>query len=130
MFGEEIVKGVLDIANKYIPDGNKKAEFEAEYRAALLAADTQLAVAQTEVNKVEAGSQSIFIAGWRPAAGWVCSIALGYHFILQPLLAFIFAAFNHPIDLPVFDMNSLYTILFGMLGLGGYRMAEKIKGVA
>ena len=33
-------------------------------------------------------------------------------------------------DLPEFDMNSLMTILMGMLGLGGLRTFEKSKGVS
>jgi hypothetical protein len=129
MFGEEIVGKVVEIAGRFIPDTAQRDKFQAEFSAALLSADTQLALSQSEVNKIEAANEHIFISGWRPFIGWICGCALGYHFILQPLLAFIFASFNHPIALPVFNMDALNTILMGMLGLGGMRSFEKVKGV-
>ena len=88
---------------------------------------TEINKAQLEVNKVEAGHTSIFVAGWRPFTGWVCSIALAYHFILQPLLTFVLYARGVEIVLPVFDMGTLTTVLLGMLGLGGMRSFEKVK---
>jgi len=52
----------------------------------------------------------------------------------MPMLTFGLVAFNvtglHPSDLPKFDMDSLMTVLLGMLGLGGLRSFEKYKGVA
>ena len=60
---------------------------------------------------------------------WVCGTAFAYHYVLQPLLAFVFAASGHPVVLPVFDMDALMSVAFGMLGLGGYRTYEKLKGV-
>ncbi len=127
MFGEEIIKSVVDVAGKFIPDANKKAEFEAEYRAALLNAEAQLALAQTEVNKTEAGSEDKFSRRWRPFIGYVCGVAFAYHFVLQPFFAFILAAFDMPIMLPAFDIESLNTVLMGLLGLGGLRSLERIK---
>ena len=53
--------------------------------------------------------------------GWVGGAAFAYHFVLQLLLAFLFAASNHPVQLPVFDMTDLYTVLGGLLGLGSLR---------
>lgn len=126
---DDAIAAGLQIANKFIPDKDGQVKFEAEYRAALLAADTQLAIAQTEVNKIEAASTNLFVSGWRPAIGWICAIAMGYHFIFQPLIAFLAAAGGYKIELPTFDMNSLFTVLAGMLGLGTMRSYEKIKGV-
>ena len=117
----------LKLANKFIPDGAEKARFEAEYKLALLAADSANDSAQLEVNKAEASNEHIFISGWRPFIGWVCGIALTYHFIMQPLVVFIYASFGHDIKLPQFDMSTLNTILMGMLGMGGLRTLEKIK---
>jgi len=83
--------------------------------------------AQLEVNKVEAGHTSLFVAGWRPFIGWTCGVALCYHFVLQPFLTFLLFSFGQPMDLPQFDMSTLTTILLGMLGLGGMRSFEKVK---
>ncbi len=124
----------MKIIDKIVPDPEQKAKAQFELmqlqqsgELAQLTADTQLATGQIETNKVEAVSEHIFISGWRPFIGWQCGIALGYHFVLQPFLAFVFASFNHPVTLPVFDMNTLDTILMGMLGLGSLRTVEKIK---
>ncbi len=95
---------------------------------AQLAADTDLAKGQLAINQVEASNENIFVSGWRPAIGWVCGTAFAYHFVLQPLLAFLMAAAGHPVTLPVFQMGELSTVLMGMLGLGGLRTIEKVKG--
>ena len=86
--------------------------------------------AQTDINRVEAASSSIFVAGWRPFIGWTCGAAFAYKFVLAPALAFGLAAFGHPIELPVLDFTEMSTVLLGMLGIGGMRTFEKIKGVA
>lgn len=119
----------LKIINKFIPDKEVQAKIEAEYRTALLNIDAQQALAQSETNKIEAASSDNFTRRWRPFIGWICGIAMAYHFVLQPLLAFIFAVAGSPVTLPDFDMDTLYTVLMGMLGLGGMRTFEKAKGL-
>lgn len=111
-----LIDKVSENVDKFTLDKQEKAELIAEINKA-----------QLEVNKVEAGHTSIFVAGWRPFTGWVCSIALAYHFILQPLLTFVMYANGIEIVLPVFDMGTLTTVLLGMLGLGGMRSFEKIQ---
>ena len=90
----------------------------------------QALLAQLEINKAEAASGSLFKGGWRPAVGWICAIAFGYHFVLQPLLVFVLTASGVDLpDLPKFDMGTLLTVLGGMLGIGGLRTVEKAKGL-
>lgn len=102
----------------------KAAEFEL--KAQQLLADQMKA--QTDINAVEAAHDNIFVAGWRPMIGWVCGIAFAYHFILQPLLVFIYTITSgHVPPLPAFDMSTLTTVLMGMLGLGVMRSYEKTK---
>ena len=130
MFGiDNVISEGLAIINKFIPDKNLQAKIESEYRVAMLNIDAQQAIAQSETNKIEAASSDNFTRRWRPFIGWICGVAMAYHFVLQPLLAFIFAIFGNPITLPVFDMDTLYTVLMGMLGLGGMRTFEKTRGV-
>jgi hypothetical protein len=97
---------------------------------AQLNADLQPATGQIEVNKAEAASQSLFVAGWRPAIGWVCGAAIAFKFILGPAAVVGMAMAGHPITLPVFDFTEMSTILLAMLGLGGLRTVEKVKGAA
>ena len=86
-------------------------------------------LAQIELNKQEAAHQSLFVAGWRPFVGWTCGVALAYHFILSPLLSFILVVAGVETPMPTFEFSQLSTILMGMLGLGGLRSYEKMKGV-
>ncbi|MCE2517327.1 MAG: hypothetical protein J4F41_05685 [Alphaproteobacteria bacterium] len=84
---------------------------------------------QAQINQAEARHPSRFVAGWRPFIGWVCGVALAWHFLLQPITlhAMAMARLEMP-PLPVFDLTQLNTILFGMLGLGTLRTAEKAAG--
>ena len=121
----EPVTGLLD---KFIPDADQKAKLAHEIATMGEKHAQQLALAQIEVNKAEAASGSFFKGGWRPFVGWVCAVAFAYHFVIQPLLIFIFSyAGIEPPDLPEFQMNTLLTVLGGLLGIGGLRTYEKQK---
>ncbi len=91
--------------------------------------DFQLAIEQIKVNAVEAASASVFVGGWRPAAGWVCVGGLAYTFMLQPLLTWGALILGKP-PFPALDTTVLMELLFGMLGLGGLRSYDKTKGTA
>ena len=126
-FGGGIVDSVTKAVDTFIETPDEKAAHELKKRAL----DMSIALKQMEVNEVEAAHRSIFVAGWRPAVGWVCAAALGYTFILQPFLVYIMAL-THPAYQPPpnIDLSGLYPVLLGMLGLGGLRTFEKIKGKA
>lgn len=131
----ELIGPISKLLDKLIPDpearDKAKLELMKEENSQYLQ-ELQLAAQgdanQAEINKVEAASSSLFVSGWRPFMGWVCGMAFAYHFVLQPLLAFILANTGHKVDLPVFDMGTLSTVLMGMLGLGGLRTIEKVRG--
>lgn len=132
---EMIVGAVAGIIDKLIPDQKAAAEakiklFELQQNGQLaeLQAATELAKAQIETNKVEAASASLFRGGWRPAVGWACVAALVYQLLVRPLLAWYSASAGWTVPPPL-EMGDLMTLLFGMLGLGAYRTAEKIKGL-
>ena len=121
----EPVTGLLD---KFIEDKDQKAKLADEIATMGEKHAQQLSLAQIEVNKAEAASGSFFKGGWRPFVGWVCAVAFAYHFVIQPLLIFIFSYIGiEPPDLPEFQMNTLLTVLGGLLGIGGLRTYEKQK---
>lgn len=116
------------------PDQEKQNEFEQKMAEMQISGELQrmigefdIAKHQLEVNKEEAKNEKIFVSGWRPFIGWVCGFAFAYHFILQPLLIFIFSYRGIIVSLPTFNMDALTTVMYGMLGLGIYRSAEKIS---
>ena len=121
------VTGLLD---KFIEDKDQKAALAHEIATMGEKHAQQALLAQLEINKAEAASGSLFKGGWRPFVGWTCGIAFAYHFVLQPLLIFVFAyvGLETP-DLPKFDVGTLLPVLGGMLGIGGLRSYEKTKGL-
>ena len=125
-----LIEPATKLLDKVIEDKDQKAKLAHELAtmADKLAHEQQLA--QIAVNKEEAASGSIFKGGWRPFVGWVCGIAFCYHFIIQPVIIFIVALTGIIIpDLPSFNMNTLLTVLGGLLGIGGLRTYEKQKGL-
>ena len=126
------------IIDKIWPDADEAEKRKLELATiahsgdmARLQAEVKSLVGQLEINKQEASHKSIFVAGWRPAVGWICAAGLGWNFVLQPLISWI--AFISGVEMaqaPSLDISELLTLLFGMLGLGAYRMREKEKGVA
>jgi len=86
---------------------------------------------QAGINKIGAQHRSIFVAGWRPFIGWVCGSALAYSFILRDLIAWGMSINNPDIQPPPeLAMEHLVSILLALLGLGGMRTFEKLKGRA
>ena len=126
----KLVDPVSNILDKVVEDKDQKAKLAHEIATMAERHAQELARGQIEINKEEAKSRNIFIAGWRPFVGWTCGLALFWHFLGLPVPLFITGWFNlqHP-PLPEFDMQSLMTVLLGMLGLGGMRTFEKFKGV-
>ena len=99
-------------------------------------AETERLDSVQEVNKTEAAHSSVFVAGWRPAVGWVCAISLFYQFILYPLLVWgwesikafgwFVTGLSYP---PMLDNEALIVLVSGMLGLTISRTYEKTKNL-
>lgn len=113
-----------------IPDPNKRAEAKEEFERELMAAVMSAGEAQNKVNLAEAQHKSVFVAGWRPSIGYICAAGLGWAYVLQPMTAWIFAAFAPELPPPpMVNIDGLYQLVLAMLGMGGLRTFEKIKGV-
>lgn len=124
------------LIDKLIPEAGAKdaaklklLELSQKGELASLEADTRLAVGQLEVNKAEAASGNAFVSGWRPGVGWVCVVALFSNYLLLPLSAWVAPWTGLPAP-PQLDLGELMPLLLGMLGLGGMRSFEKVRGVA
>lgn len=127
-----------EVIKKVIPD--PQAAADANYKVLELAqrgelaeldANLKLALGQMEVNKIEAASTDLFRSGWRPYVGWVCGAGLTYEFLVRPFLPWTVRLLGAEVPpLPPTDMGTLITMLGGLLGLGGLRTVERIKGKA
>jgi hypothetical protein len=128
------VTAALDIGGKLIdrlwPDPTAAAAAKLELVKLQQSGELALITGQLEINKAEAASSSVLVAGWRPSIGWVCSAALALQFVGAPLLEWGAILAGHPLPpLPKLD-EVLWQLLAGMLGLGSLRTFEKVKGVA
>lgn len=140
IIGGSLGETFKNVVGAFKLDPEKKAEFqtaidanataihlkELEMAGNAAAAVTTLALAQVEVNKVEAASPDLFKSGWRPFCGWICGFGLGYQFVARPLLTWIAAFYGGPAA-PSLDMGTLLTLLGGLLGLGALRTTEKMS---
>lgn len=120
------VKGIID---KFVPDANEKLKMQLELATKEIVQEHERLLAQINVNAEEAKSTNWFVAGARPAAMWVCVLGLAYQFLAYPFIVLICAnaGVQNP---PTLDIGTLMTLLGGMLGIGGMRTVEKIRGVA
>lgn len=75
-------------------------------------------------------SGGAFTSGWRPFIGWVCGVACAWNWIGLPVAKFAAAYLGHPMAFSAADLSDMWPLLMGMLGLGGLRTFEKVKGVA
>ena len=129
----DLGKGLID---RLFPDPAAKAAAQLDLlkmqqagELAQLAAETDLAKLQIQTNIEEAKSTNWWVAGWRPAIGWVCGAGLAYAALVEPFARFAAKVwFGYTGDFPVIDTDLTLQILMGMLGLGAMRSVEKIKG--
>ena len=121
-------EGVANVIDRFVETDDEKRAAET-IKAKLM---MQPSMAQVEINRTEANHRSIFVAGWRPFIGWVCGVALAWHFILFDLLTWV--SINHfPQMARLPDLSgteTLVTVLLSLLGLGALRTAEKFGGRA
>lgn len=140
MFGmDDVISGVFGLGGKIIDrvwqDPATKDAAKLEWAKMLqtgeladLTAETDLAKLQIELDKAEALGGDKFSSRWRPMIGYVCGGAFAWNFVLQPMLNWFAASMGHPVNAPALDMSTMLPVLLGMLGLGGMRTFERVKG--
>jgi hypothetical protein len=113
------VSGLLD---KFIPDADTKQKIAHEIATMSERHAQEIALAQIAVNREEAKG-NWFQSSWRPATAWVCVAGFAVNFLISPLSA------PFGIVVPQADTSTMLPVLMGMLGLGGLRSLERVKGV-
>jgi hypothetical protein len=125
-----LLPALTEVLDRVIPDQAAAAKAKLEMEAKLLEAATAQASQQAEINKIEAQHSSIFVAGWRPYIGWVCGMAIAWAFLFAPMLSWLLPVLGVVSVVPPLQTEFLLELVFAMLGLGGLRTFEKLKGVA
>lgn len=136
---DTVAAPIIAIINKVVPDKAAAAAAVSQLQQMQMTGAlqeelmqlTSVTTAQSDINKVEAASSSVFVAGWRPMIGWICSSALAFQYLLRPLIQWVLIVAHQPLaaPLPGIDDN-LWQLMFGLLGMGTLRTVEKLKGVA
>ena len=123
----EVISTIGKVADDLITSDEERGRLELDaYKA-----ESDRLVSQTDINKEEAKSSSTWVAGARPFIMWVCGFAFAYATILEPILRFSASVwFGYNGAFPVIDTDLTMQVLFGILGLGLFRTAEKYKGVS
>lgn len=131
----DLFKAGIDIINKLVPDKDLAARLQQELILKEYEAQKQLlemaaaeGQAQAEINKVEAASESFFVAGWRPAIGWTCAAGFMYQFLMLPGIQWYIEIKGLKVTSPPTLSDVLMELTMGMLGLGALRTYEKLKG--
>lgn len=137
MIGDAIAAVIGKVIDRAWPDPAAKAQAAqalAELQQAgdfkVIDAELQRAQMQADVNKQEAASGDPFTSRWRPCVGYVCAAGLAYAAILEPVIRIVAPIAGYAGTLPAVDTTLTMQLLFGLLGLGGFRTAEKLKGAA
>lgn len=129
----DAIREVGGIIRELVPDADKRLDVQvrlAELADQADARENQLLLGQVEVNKEEARHSNIFVAGWRPAIGWVAAFALGWTWVLAPLAQWIVSINGLSTSIPALDPNAMYPVILAMLGVSASRTVEKMSGVA
>ncbi len=126
----QMVTTVAGIVNKFVPDRDQQIKLEAELSSKLADYQQTQLTAQSDIDKVEATSSSFFVAGWRPAAGWLTVFGLAWATTLQPIAEFTAHLLGYKGVFPVIQSDILTNLLLALLGMAGWRSLDKIKGVA
>lgn len=119
------------VLDKIFPDETKANEAKARLMELQISGELQQITGQLDINREQAKSSSLFVAGARPFIMWVCGIAFAYAAILEPVLRFgAMVWFGYSGAFPVIDTDLTLQVLMGLLGLGAMRSFDKVKGVA
>jgi CheY-like chemotaxis protein len=126
---DTLIGPVSSILDKFIEDKDQKAKLAHEIATMSERHANEVVKAQLEINKTEAQHHSMFVAGWRPAIGWVCCLGMAGNFLIIPFVNMALELMETGVLVPMIELDLMMPVLMGMLGLGAMRTVEKVKKV-
>lgn len=124
-----LIGPISALLDKAIPDKDLKEKLAHDIATMAERHTHEQIQAQLEINKTEAAHNSMFVAGWRPACGWICVLGMAGNFLIIPFANMTLKLLETNVEVPMIDLNTMLPVLMGMLGLGGLRTFEKVKKV-
>ena len=128
--GFSLVDTLVGAVSKYFDNQSKTEQAKIDIQRIVAEHLREDDKGQIEINKAEASSTSLFVAGWRPFIGWMCALAVFYAWICRPIVNDVFIWTGEgTFSLPDLQIEGLLTLLCALLGIAGLRTYEKVKGV-
>ena len=118
---QALIGPVTSLLDKFIPDADEKAKLAHTIATMSERHAQEIALEQIEVLKLDAKG-NWFQSSWRPLAGYTTVLGLMVNFLISPIAA------GFGVDIPQADAGVMMPLLLGMLGLGGARSWERVKG--
>lgn len=119
----DLIEPVTGLLEKVIPDRDQAARLAHEINTMSEKHSQERVLQQIEVLKLDAKG-NWFQSSWRPLAGYVTVFGMAINFLVSPIAA------GFGVVIPQADASVMMPLLLGMLGLGGARSYERIKGVS
>ncbi len=118
-----------EVIDKVWPDRSQSDLVKLKLLEMQQSGELQTLIDQLDINKEEAKSNNLFVAGWRPFVGWVCALSCSWNWVILPILKSILSIVGHPIVINAADLGEMLPMLMGLLGLGGLHTYEKLNGI-
>ena len=118
----DLIGPVTGLLDQFIEDKDQKAKLAHEIATMSSKHLQQIQLQQIEVLKADAKG-TWFQSSWRPLAGYVTVLGMAINFLVSPIAA------GFGVTIPQADASVMMPLLLGMLGLGGARSYERVKGV-
>lgn len=110
--------------------GNLPAETKETIVTAIAEVEKARVSVMGAVSLQEAKHRSLFVAGWRPAIGWMCAITLFTHFFPRALIAnyYWWQIVRTTGTFPDYPLSSegLISLVGTLVGVGALRTIEKV----
>ena len=129
------VGGVIDGLAKGLDSLFTSDEERAKAKLALQVELQKPHIMQAMANIHEAQHPNWFVAGWRPAIGWLCGACLGYHWLIKDFIVIMITLLSERASeiipmMPTIDSGEITGLVLALLGLGGLRTYEKLNNKA
>lgn len=133
----DVVDLIDNVFDRLVPDTNTRNAEKMAFAEALRGMEERLATGQLEINKIEAGHASLFVAGARPALLWICDICIALYYIPTFIVGTIMwiIAFAQSCETgcfipprPELGIAEIMGLVATLLGSVGFRSLDKYLG--